>query len=72
MHLLAAFFVALRETSIVYPKNFVYPSVIDLVIPLDRAKLCETILAPSKRKETYMYFAGLNDKSKSAAFNLIN
>jgi len=62
-------FVALRETSIIFPKNFVCHFVMDLIVPLDRGKSCVPTLAPSNRKETHL--EGLKNKSKSAAFTSI-
>ena len=54
MRLLAVLFVALREISMTFPKNFVCPSVIGLVTPLDKAMPCERSLVPSKRNETHL------------------
>ena len=69
IRLAAAFFVALKETSINFPKNLIWPSVMELVVPLDNGKPFGTILDPSKRKE--IQFDGLKVKSKSAALRLI-
>jgi len=60
--LLAAFFVALEETSIIFPKNFACPSVTDALRP------SEITLAPSKRKE--IHFAGLTDRVQLSCFQV--
>ena len=54
MCLLAVLFVALTEISMTFPKNFVCPSVIGLVTPLDKAMPFERSLVPSKRNETHL------------------
>ena len=65
----AAFLVALKETSINFPKNLVCPSVMDLVVPLDNGKPIGATLKLSNRKEIHL--DGLKVKSKSAAFRSI-
>ena len=65
IRLFTAFLVALSETLISLPKNFVSPCIIDLVVPFDKGIPSCKCLTPSNKKETH--FAGLNDKSKSTA-----
>ena len=48
--LFAAFLVALKDMSMIFPKNLVFPAVIDHVDPLDRGIPCGKILEPSNKK----------------------
>jgi len=63
--LFAAFLVALKDMSIVFPKNLVCPAVIDRVGPLDKGIPCGKILEPSNKNDTHL--EGLKHKSRSAA-----
>ena len=53
IRLLADLFVALNDTPISFPKNFVPPSVIDLVTPLDKTIPFCKHLEPSNRYDIH-------------------